>query len=77
MLLYFFISFRLAKDYYIVVQKMLLEEKNWQAHLLEMIQLFLSMKHFNNTNYGLNVLENKFCHYEKAVLKKKKKVLLL
>ena len=69
MLLYFFISFLLAKDYYIVLQKMLLEEKNWQAHLLEMIQLFLSMKHFNNTNYGLNVLENKFCHYEKAVFK--------
>ncbi len=76
MLLYFFISFILAKDYYIVLQKILLEEKNWQAHLLEMIQLFLSMKHFNNTNYGLNVLENKFCHYEKAVFKTQKKVLL-
>lgn len=76
MLLYFFISFLLAKDYYIVLQKMLLEEKNWQAHLLEMIQLFLSMKHFNNTNYVLNVLENKFCHYEKAVFKTQKKVLL-
>ena len=76
MLLYFFISFLLAKDYYIVLQKIFLEEKNWQAHLLEMIQLFLSMKHFNNTNYGLNVLENKFCHYEKAVFKTQKKILL-
>ena len=34
---------------------------------------------FNNKNiigYVLNVLENKFCHYEKAVFKTQKKVLL-
>lgn len=76
MLLYFGLSFMLAKEYYTVLQKMLLEEQNWQSHLLEMLQLFLSMKHFNNTNYGLNVLEDKFCYYEKAMFKTQKKVLL-
>ncbi len=77
MLGYIFLSFLLAKHSYYLLQHILKEDKNWQAHLMEMVRLFPSMKHFNNFEYCFNELEKNLSLYELNLFKEQKKALLL
>jgi len=75
MLIYFGIGLLTSKAFYHLVLKNMDLKEHWNETLLEILKLFSTMKHLNETEYRLEEIENTFCETNKATRKMERKAL--